>query len=92
MIKNIKNKSLKLLFEKGDSSKIRPDLVRKIENIITRLQAAKEIGDMNAPSLKLHELKGERKGTWTVTVKGNWRITFRFNNGDAFDINLEVYH
>ncbi len=92
MIKSIKNKSLKLLFEKGDSSKIRPDQLRNIENILTRLQAAKEIKDMNAPSLKLHELKAERKGIWAVTVNGNWRISFQFNNGDVFDVKLEDYH
>ena len=47
---------------------------------------------MNAPALNLHELKGERKGIWTVTVKSNWRITFKFEKGDALDVNLEDYH
>jgi proteic killer suppression protein len=92
MIHNIKSKPLKLLFEKGDSSKINPDLIRKIENILSRLQAAKEIKDMNAPALNLHQLKGERKGIWSVTVRANWRITFQFKNGDAFDVDLEDYH
>ncbi len=92
MIEQFKDKSLKLLFEKGDSSRIRSDLLRKIENILSRLQAAKEIRDMNAPGLNLHPLKGERKGTWSITVKSNWRITFRFENGDAYDVKLEDYH
>jgi proteic killer suppression protein len=92
MIQSFKSKPLKLLFEKGDSSKIRPDLLRKIENILSRLHAAKEIRDMNAPALKLHELKGDRKGIWSVTVKANWRITFLFENEDAFDVDLEDYH
>lgn len=92
MIQSFKNKPLKLLFEKGDSSKIRPDLIRKVENILTRLHAAKEIRDMQAPGLKLHELKGERKGTWAVTVKANWRMTFTFEDGDAAEVNLEDYH
>lgn len=92
MIQSFRSKSLKLLFEKGDSSKIRPDLFRKVENILTRLHAAKEIRDMNAPGLKLHELKGERKGTWSVTVRANWRITFLFRDEDAFEVNLEDYH
>lgn len=47
---------------------------------------------MNAPGLNLHELKGDRKGTWSVTVKANWRITFTFNNEDGFDVDLEDYH
>ena len=92
MIERIKDKSLKLLFEKGDGSKIRHDLLRKVENILTRMQAAKEIKDMNAPGFRLHELKGERLGVWSVTVKNNWRITFRFKNGDAYDVKLEDYH
>ena len=92
MVESIKSKALKLLFEKGDGSKIRPDLLRKVQNILSRLHAAKEIRDMNAPALNLHELKGERKGIWTVTVKSNWRITFKFEKGDAFDVNLEDYH
>lgn len=92
MIQSFKSKSLKSLFEKGDSSKVRTDLLRKVENILTRLHASKEIKDMNAPGLNLHELKGDRKGTWSVTVKANWRITFTFNNEDGFDVDLEDYH
>jgi proteic killer suppression protein len=92
MIQSFKSKPLKLLFEKGDNSKIRKDLLRKIENIVSRLNAAKEIRDMNAPGFNLHELKGERKETWSVTVKANWRITFCFIEEDAFDVNLEDYH
>lgn len=92
MIQSFKSKPLRLLFEKDDSSKIRPDLVRKVENVLTRLQAAKEIKDMNAPGYNLHPLKGNRKGTWSVTIKENWRITFQFINGDAFEVNMEDYH
>jgi proteic killer suppression protein len=92
MIETFKDKALKLLFEKGDSSKIRTDLLRKVENLLTRLDAAKELKDMNAPGLNLHELKGDRKGTWSVTLKTNWRITFRFENENVFDVKLEDYH
>lgn len=92
MIETIKDKSLKILYEKGDVSKIRPDLLRKVENILARLDAAKELKDMNAPGLKLHELKGDRKGTWSVTVKGNWRITFNMEDEKVYNVNLEDYH
>jgi len=92
MIETIKDKSLKLLYEKGDVSKIRPDLLRKVENILARLDAAKELKDMNAPGLKLHELKGDRKGTWSVTVMGNWRITFNMEDEKVYNVNLEDYH
>lgn len=92
MIESFRSKALKLLFEKGDSSKIRPDLIRKVDNVLTRLDAAKEIKDMNAPGLKLHQLKGDRNRTWSITVGANWRVTFRFESGDAFDVTLEDYH
>jgi proteic killer suppression protein len=92
MIESFKSKPIKLLLEKDDNSKIRPDFIRKVENILTRLQAAKEIKDMNAPCCDLHEFKGNRKVTWSVAIKGNWKITFRFRNGDAFDVNMEDYH
>ena len=92
MIQSIKSKPLILLYEKGDSSKIRPDLLRKIENILSRLHAANEIRDMNAPALKLHELKGDRKVIWSATIKANLRITFLFENENVFDVDLEDYH
>ena len=54
--------------------------------------AAQEIGDIDAHGFKLHRLKGDRQGEWAISVSGNWRITFRFVNGEALDINLEDYH
>ncbi len=92
MIQSFGSNNLRLLFEKGDGSKIRPDLLRKVENVLTRLEAAKEIRDMNAPGLKLHRLKGDRKLVWAVSVGANWRITFQFADGDAFEVTLEDYH
>ena len=92
MIESFGSKNIKLLFEKGDGSKIRADLLRKVENVLTRLEAAKEIRDMNAPGLKLHKLKGDRKDMWGVSVGANWRITFQFEDGDAFNVTLVDYH
>ncbi|MEP1096086.1 MAG: type II toxin-antitoxin system RelE/ParE family toxin [Cyclobacteriaceae bacterium] len=92
MIESFRSKGLKLLFEKGDSSKIRSDLVRKVENTLSRLDASREIRDMNAPGLRLHQLRGDKKGYWAVSVGANWRITFQFIDGDAFDVTLEDYH
>ncbi|MEP5610989.1 MAG: type II toxin-antitoxin system RelE/ParE family toxin [Cyclobacteriaceae bacterium] len=92
MIESFGSKGLKLLFEKGDGSKIRPDLLRKVENTLSRLDASKEIRDMNAPGLKLHQLKADKKRYWAVSVGANWRITFQFIDGDAFDVTLEDYH
>jgi proteic killer suppression protein len=56
------------------------------------LAAAQELRDIDAHGFDLHALKGDREGQWSISVSGNWRITFRFANGEAFDINLEDYH
>ena len=67
-------------------------MVRRIWAILTRLDAAEKIEDMGMHSYKLHRLKGSRKEEWSVTVHANWRITFRFEDGHAFDVNFEDYH
>jgi proteic killer suppression protein len=67
-------------------------MVDRIRAILARLSQAEVIEDMNVHSYRLHPLKGSRKGGWSVTVKGNWRITFRFEKGYALEVNLEDYH
>ena len=69
-----------------------PEQVEKIAVILARLDAAEQIGDMNAPGLRLHRLAGELKGFWSVTVTANWRVIFRFDDGKAFDVDLVDYH
>lgn len=56
------------------------------------IDAAVTVNDLNLPGFGLHELKGARVGTWSVWVSGNWRVTFRFESGDAYDLDLEDYH
>lgn len=56
------------------------------------MDAATTIKDLDLPTFDLHQLKGDRRGTWAITVVKNWRITFRFLTGDAYDVNLEDYH
>jgi len=92
MIESFKHKGLKRLYEDGDPSSLRADMVEKIENILTLLDMAKAPDTLNAPSLRLHQLKGELKGFWSVTVRANWRIIFRFRNGNAQDVELIDYH
>lgn len=65
---------------------------QKIRLILGRLHASTNPQDINLPGLSLHELKGNRKGTWSVRVSGNWRITFEFNGNDAINVNYEDYH
>ncbi len=92
MILNFKHRGLKRLFLQGDASRLPQDMVDRIETILTKLSASETIQEMDIHSYHLHELKGNRKGMWSVTVRANWRITFRFENGHARDVDFEDYH
>jgi proteic killer suppression protein len=92
MIASFRHKGLKLYFEKGDASKLQPQHVSKIRLILTRLQAAKVVGDMNVPGYGLHQLGGELKNFWAVKVDKNYRIIFQFIAEDAHDVDYLDYH
>lgn len=92
MIKTFRHKGLKLLWEKGQTKKLTQTMVPRIEMILDLLDAAEKPTDMNLPGLKFHAMKGDRKGDYAVTVTGNWRMVFRWEDADAIDINLEDYH
>jgi toxin HigB-1 len=92
MIQKFKHKGLRLLFESGISNGVNVQHVMRLRKILALLETAETIEDMDLPGLGLHPLKGNRKGTWAVKVTGNWRITFKIKNGDAFEINYEDYH
>jgi len=92
MIASFRHRGLKSFFEEGDSRKLPPDMVDRIKTILARLHQAEVIEDMNVHSYRLHPLKGNQKGKWGVTVRANWGITFRFEEGYASEVNLEDYH
>ncbi len=92
MIESVKHKGLRRLHEKDDTSGVRADLVDKARKILSALEAADGPGDMALPMFHFHQLSGNRRGTYSVTVKANWRITFRFHEGAAFDVDLEDDH
>ena len=92
MIRSFRHKGLKRFFETGDQRGIPAQQATRIRRQLDYLNAAKQVEDMNLPGWNLHQLKGSRKGTWAITVSGNWRITFRFTGGDADDVDLEDYH
>ena len=92
MIRNFKHRGLKRLFERGDRSGIRPDLAEDVEDILGRLDQATKPQALDLPGYRLHPLKGELRGFWSVTVRANWRIIFRFEGEDAFDVELIDYH
>ena len=92
MIVSFRHKGLRALFEQDDRRGVKGDQVERLRLILSALDQADEVHDMSQPAFRLHVLKGNRKGVWAVTVRANWRITFRFENGDACDVNLEDYH
>jgi proteic killer suppression protein len=92
MIKSFKHKGLKQFFEKGSTTGIRPDQANKIRLRLAALDAADTVEDMSRPGYALHQLKGNKKGLWAISVTGNWRITFEFIDGNAYIVNYEDYH
>jgi proteic killer suppression protein len=92
MIESFKHKGLKLLYERGDRSRLDAQFIAKIERILALLDVSLTAEEMNLPGFKLHPLKGELDGFWSVTVSANWRIIFRFENGSALDVDYVDYH
>lgn len=91
-IKTFKDKQLKILFEKGSKKGIQAKHVKKIVMILDRLEAAARATDMNFPGSDFHSLKGDLKEFYSVSIEKNWKIIFRFANGEARDVELIDYH
>ena len=92
MIKSFKHKGLRQFFETGSKRGIQDSHATKLTMQLAALNSAQTIEDMNIPGYRLHELKGNRKNTWSITVSGNWRITFEFEGSDVYIVNYEDYH
>jgi len=92
VIKSFAHKGLEKYFLAGNGAGIQAIHAKKLRLILAQLDKAKTIDDMDIPTLHLHELKGTRKGIWSVTVQANWRVTFRLVDGDAEVVNYEDYH
>lgn len=92
VIEDFKHKGLEKFFLAGSKARIQAAHASKVRLILGRLNASTRPQDMNLPGLYLHELKGDRQGTWSVKVSGNWRVTFRFDGPDATVVNYEDYH
>ena len=80
------------MFEKGQARLIHPSLRARVANILAVLDVAASPRDLAGPGNRLHELQGDQEGRWSVTISGNWRITFRFTDGNAHDVDLVDYH
>lgn len=92
MICSIRHKGLRRLFEEDDARGVDPGHVKKLRNILARLEAARVVSDMDLPGFRLHPLQGDLKGYWAVTVRANRRVIFRLVDGDASDVDCLDYH
>ena len=88
----IRHKGLRALYERDDSARLPASLVPRLRHILFRLQEATYPDSADAPGFRLHSLKGDRAGQWSVRVSGNWRVVFRFKDGEAVDVDLIDYH
>ena len=92
MIRTFKHRGLERFFTRGDYRGIPAQYAARLDRMLDRLDISIRPEDMHLPGYRFHPLKGNRKGHYTVSVSGNWRLTFRFEGEDAFDVNLEDYH
>lgn len=92
IVKSFKHKGLLKFFETGSTAGIQTVHQKKLKMCLIALDTATEIQDMNLPGFCLHPLKGKMSDLWAIDVSGNWRITFKFKNGDVFIVNYEDYH
>ena len=91
MIRSFRHRGLKRLWE-GDPSRVDASMRARLENVLAVLDAAGSASDLDLPGYRLHGLKGKLKGIWSVTINANWRITFRIEDGNVFDVDLTDYH
>ena len=92
MIKSFKHKGLERLFIKGSPSGVEVHFAPRTTLILDAIDAAEQVKELDLPGLRLHRLKGDKRNLWSVRVSANWRITFEFENGDAYILDLEDYH
>ena len=92
MIKTFRHKGLESFFRTGSKAGIQPHHAAKLRVMLTMLDSAKQSDDMNAPGWRLHSLSGDLVGHFSVTVNGNWRMTFVFEGEDAVLVNYQDYH
>jgi len=92
MIRSFRHRGLKRFYERDDASQVHAAYRKKVARILADLDSARMPRDMDFPGLRLHQLAGDLKGYWSVTVSGNWRIIFRFEGADVVDVDLVDYH
>jgi proteic killer suppression protein len=92
MIRSIRHRGLRRLYEDNDPRGVMAEHAEKLRDILARLDAARVVTDMDLPGFRLHPLRGNLRGYWAVTVRANWRVIFRFADGEASDVDYIDYH
>ena len=92
MIKSFKHKGIEKFYESGSTKGIQANHAKKLRMQLAALDTAQSIDDMDIPGYRLHQLTGDRRGIWTITVNANWRLTFEFEEGNVYILNYEDYH
>lgn len=92
MIKSFRHKGLCRLFETGSTSGVQSSHARRLRMQLAALDTAQAVEDMDIPGFRLHPLKGRMRGRWSISVSGNWRMTFEFRDGNAYVLDYEDYH
>jgi proteic killer suppression protein len=92
MIKSFKHKGLEKFYESGSTKGIQANHAKKLRMQLVALDTAQSIDDMDIPGYRLHQLTGDRRGSWSITVNANWRLTFEFEEGNVYILNYEDYH
>lgn len=92
MIENIRHKGLKLLYEVNDPRKLNPEHIGRLKLILFALDNARTLQEMDEETFRLHRLKGNLKDFWAITIRANWRVIFRFEDGNVKDVDVIDYH
>lgn len=92
MIQSFRHKGLRRFYETGSVAGIQPKHEKRLRMLLAALDSAQMVADMDVPGFRLHPLKGEKKGRWSVWVNGNWRVTFEFRDGQAYVLDYEDHH
>ena len=92
MIRSFRHRGLRRLYERDDPSRIAADQLDRITLALADLDVAGKPSDLDLPGYRLHPLRGDRRGLWSISITSNWRITFRFEAGDVYDVDLVDYH
>lgn len=92
MIASIKHKGLREFYESGSKKGIQPEQAARLRLMLSALDSSQTIDDMDIPGYRLHPLKGKMKDRWSVSVSGNWRLTFEFKDGNVHLLDYKDYH